>query len=444
MRPKIRRSLVDESRMPTSKSTRPAPWAAAVVGSLLWGLGCGAKTELIRDTGERSAGGANFTLTQSGSTVISTQRGGASSKASGETGSSGGWLSGGSTRASGVGGATFGGSGSALGGSGTGSRSSSVGGRGAFGGSRSTIANGTALEGCPDNWAYNATSLTITGELSQFANRYEPSCAYSELASDYVLVWVVSEKGTYVVSTLGSESDTSLGVYTGFCGQDELLCNDDDAYLSRQSRLTIQASESEIYTLVVDGPPGAFQLRVNLADALIDQHLPSEVPVEVKSSTVERLDTATSTCNGKISSHDMTFLWKAPARGSYRFEISKASFDAVLSLRSGGPGGEELACDLPLLGDTPSLVFALDAGETVAIVVDGMLGASGDFNLRITRDTDSGGCCTVARERLGCFDPVVRQCVCDKRRECCTDLWGTACVTAVGELGCAAACKLIL
>lgn len=430
MRPKIQRSFVGESRMRTSKSTRPAPWAAAVAIPLLWGLACGAKTELTRDAGESSRGGTSFTLTQSGSTIFSTQNGGASTKGSGATGSSGGSTSGVSTPPSGVGSTTFGSSGGTFGGSSIGTRWSGVG-SATFGGSTSTIANGSELEGCPDNWAYNATSLTITGELSQFANRYEPSCTYSELASDYVLVWVVSQTGTYVVSTLGSESDTSLAVYPGFCGQHELTCSDDDAFLSRQSRLTLQASKSEIYTLVVDGPPGAFRLRVNLAEALIDQHLSSEVPVEVKGSTVDRGDTATSTCNGKTSSADMTFLWKAPSHGSYRFEVAKASFDAVISLRSGGPAADEMACDLPLLGDAPSLVFALDAGETVAIIVDGMLGATGDFDLRITRDADTGACCAAATERKGCVNPTMRQCVCGLRRECCADYWGEACVAAL-------------
>lgn len=425
--------------MRTSKSLRLAPWAATAIGPLLY-LGCGGKTELASDAGAMSAtqGGSTFASSQSGGAAL-TQRGGTNTKSPDATGSNTGGLGTGS-RTSGFGGQP------ALGGSGMGARPS-VGGHaslGGWGGLTGTTTDGTALEGCPDNWAYNATSLTITGELANFANRYEPSCSFSELASDYTLVWVVSQTGTYVVSTLGSESDTALAIYSGFCGQQEVLCKDDDAYLSRQSRVTLQASESEIYTIVVDGPPGAFELRANLADALIDQRLPSEVPVDAKGSTLDRADTATSTCNGKTSSADMTFLWKAPARGSYRFEIGKASFDAVLSLRSGGPGGEELACDLPFLGGVPSLVFALDAGEAVAIVVDGMLGAAGNFDLRITRDVDSGGCCTVATARLGCFDPVVRQCVCDKRRECCADLWSTACVAAVGELGCAAACKLIL
>lgn len=427
--------------MCTSKSIRRAPWAVAAIGLLLLDLGCGGRTEPASDTEAMwpTQGGSMPASSQSGGTAP-TQQGGSNAKSSNATESGTGGLATGS-RSSGVGGQL------ALGGSGMGARPSTVGGHaalGGWGGLTSTATDGTAFQGCPDNWAFNEKSLTITGELANFANRYEPSCTHRKLVSDYVLVWVAPETGTYVVSTLGSESDTSLAIYSGVCGQQELHCSDDDAFVSRQSRVTLQANESEIYTIVVDGPPGAFKLSVNRAAALIDSFLDNVVPSGVNGSTLDRSDTATSTCNGSTSSADATYLWKAPSRGSYRFEISKASFDAVLSLRSGGPAGEELACDRSLLGENPSLVFALDAGEAVAIVVDGMLGATGDFDLRITRDVDTGDCCTVAVERKGCVAPTIRQCVCDTLRECCADSWRMQCAESLGRLGCADACTTIL
>lgn len=313
----------------------------------------------------------------------------------------------------------------------------SIGGAHASSGGSSSTAIRPSL--CPDEWA-TSLAFEMAGDLGDFPNRYEPSCAYGELAGDYVLAWYVSEPDTYVISTLGSKTDTALAVYAGTCGREELVCNDDDAFLSRQSRVVLKVQEPGVHTLVVDGPAGPFVVTAAPEASLIDVYLAQTPPVSVHGTTRNRADTATSTCNGRISSSDMTFLFRPRASGSYRFEIDSANFDAVLSLRSGGPAGEELACNLPPLGETPALSFALAKDEAVAIVVDGMLGAEGEFELRITRTEDSGACCETDAERRGCIDPAIRQCVCASVHTCCSESWSAACVTAVGQFGCGATC----
>lgn len=296
---------------------------------------------------------------------------------------------------------------------------------------------GDAGRACMDEYVTSDAPLRFSGDLSRYSNRYTPSCAPEDGAPDLVYTWWVSSPDTYVVSTLGSSMDTALAAYSGYCGNAELACNDDDSGLSRQSRLVLSFSTRQYVTLVVDGKPGYFALSVDRASALIDVVLSNKLPMRVHGSTLARRDTVTSSCGSRVASNDMTFLFTAPSNGTYEFVVDAKSFSPSLSLRAGGPAGEEITCNLAPLGKNSTLSYAMHAGQSVAVIVDGLLGEAGDFDLVVTENkADLGGCCDSSMQRAGCIDEAIMQCVCKRRRDCCYYFWDPSCVEAVILSGC--------
>lgn len=321
-----------------------------------------------------------------------------------------------------------------IGGSYPGTRTTGVA-RGGSGGTTGVI--GTAGRACLDELETRDPPVSIRTYLGQYSNIYHPSCAPEPDKPDFIYGWWVSSPDTYVVSTLGSSMDTTLAAYDGYCGRTELACNDDDAGLSRQSRLVLNVSAPQWVTFVVHGAPGDFTLRVERASALVDVVLNHPLPIRIKGTTVGRRDTVTSTCGSRISSNDMTFLFTAPSDGTFQFVVNGKSFWPALSLRQGGPAGEEISCNLASTGKNSSLSYAMRAGQSVAVIVDGLLGEVGDFDLAVSEDpSDSGSCCESSMQRAGCIDQGIMQCVCKVRHDCCYYFWDPSCVDAMQTLGC--------
>jgi len=97
------------------------------------------------------------------------------------------------------------------------------------------------------------------------------------------------------------------------------------------------------------------------------------VPVTVTGSTIGAANELSGSCGGG-SGPDRTFGWTAPAAGIYQIRVrpqGSGDFDSVLYVRDGDCGGRELACNDDTVGVSGSeLAVRLDAGQTVAIVVD--------------------------------------------------------------------------
>lgn len=423
--------------------------------------GCGGKSELETDALVSPAsvgGGGVITVVSYGGATGGATGGRTSTKAPPSSGglASGGKppSTGGRTAAAGTdvqGGKTGYGGRKAYGGFGGGSLGGRGGGSGQ-GGSGGAVASGAAAgdgipvagQGptptCPD-YTSQAVPLTLSSALSSYADRYFPSCRAAKGTPDFELAWFAPGPDTYIIDTLGSATDTVLAAYGGLCGTAELLCNDDDAYgTSRQSRIVLEVTEPQYFTIVVDSylaVAGGFQLKINRATDLVNTTLPSTIPISVAGSTVGQMDHSTSTCNGKTSSSDFVYLYRAPTTGTYHFVAESSNFDAVLSLRENGVAGKELACNDDFTGSQPMVSYALSAGQTVAIVIDGFEGGSGDFRFYVTLDaSDSGSCCAPSSTRVGCLDSAVSSCVCASQPSCCRTVWDRICTAAVATLGC--------
>jgi hypothetical protein len=283
-------------------------------------------------------------------------------------------------------------------------------------------------------------SISVERNLDGNPDRYTPSCRAMSGTSDLVIVWKPAEAGTYIIDTLGSEIDTVLAVYAGECGGTEIACNDEDQHLSHQSRVVVELDALTYITLVVDGyqgQTGKVLLNASRADAMVDKFVRTLDFANTRENTDARMDHFTSSCNSKISSPDYVFSFKAEVAATYRFSVSSSEFKPVISLRDGGPAGNEIACN----GDfNPSIEYALNAGRSVAVVVDGYQGGSGEFLARFETNVDDSGSCAVASEwRTGCMDPDVTACVCQQLSECCLGPWNALCAGSDLSLACGTA-----
>jgi hypothetical protein len=101
---------------------------------------------------------------------------------------------------------------------------------------------------------------------------------------------------------------------------------------------------------------------------------------------LDRMDTTTgapaatdrASCGDGTSAPAIVYEWTAAENGVYRFSVT-ASFAAVLQLRRSDCLGGEQACT------ASQTDVQLTAGEPIGIAVTGDAGASGDFELAITR-----------------------------------------------------------
>ncbi|MEM6731090.1 MAG: DUF4215 domain-containing protein, partial [Myxococcota bacterium] len=81
-------------------------------------------------------------------------------------------------------------------------------------------------------------------------------------------------------------------------------------------------------------------------------------------------DTEQSSC-APASAEEVTFIWTAPADGTYRFDALGSPVGTVLSLRSGSCDGAELRCNDDGVGDAAVLdSVSLLAGETVVVMLE--------------------------------------------------------------------------
>src|SRR5512138_759282 len=141
---------------------------------------------------------------------------------------------------------------------------------------------------CPDETSIQPTLAPVPRNLGDYPDHYTPSCKASIGTSDFTLAWWVSQPGTYLIDTLGSQADTILAVYAGLCSSKELACNDDDAYgTSRQSRVIVTVASPDYLTIAVDGYHGStsdFLLEIVPIASTIDRILPSELPTNTPAS----------------------------------------------------------------------------------------------------------------------------------------------------------------
>lgn len=268
--------------------------------------------------------------------------------------------------------------GSAAGGQGAGGSVSPGGSAGAAGGSMGGAPGTGSLGTC--------SSPVFLGSASFYSNYIERS---SENAFDvcpgngpeHVMRWIPPESGRYFIDTFGSLFDTVLYVSSDLsCSPSapnpQLECVDDLQGVSIQEVLAVQAVRGGEMLVVVDSynsSGGDFNLRIRGEGECPRADLGGQLGSALY-STFELandallLSSATShECRG--GELGLSFAWRAPSEGVYRFDTSGSAFPAVLALRESCEGAI-LGCDFgDDIDNSSEVVLALAQGEEVVIEV---------------------------------------------------------------------------
>lgn len=237
---------------------------------------------------------------------------------------------------------------------------------------------------------FSATEVGQTGGASNESG----SCGGGG-AADAVYFYSAPRSGDYTIDTIGSAFDTVL--YVRDFGGGELACNDDITPGSEtQSRLSVHLSAGQMISVIVDGfatASGQYTLRINGNCPQLGRNDPRDLggalAVSVSGTTTcATFSVGGATCGmGGDNAPDATFLYTAPAAGTYTIDTTDSGFDTILYVRNGSCAAAELGCndDIdPGVSSQSRLVLGLAAGQTILIAVDGYQATSGAFGLNVT------------------------------------------------------------
>ena len=221
--------------------------------------------------------------------------------------------------------------------------------------------------------------------------------------------WTAPSSGGLTLTTQGSVIDTVLAIYTGNSVSNLTLvgANDEDPVFGYQSIVTCNVVSNVTYQIVVDGFEGAegdLRLRLDLGTAF---------PVPANDNFANRIiltgsNIATNGSNVGATyepnepMHLVTFggksvwwSWTAPASGGVTLTVSNNALDTLVCVYKGTSlanlvfvaGNDEDFFLSPAVEGDSTAFFNATNGTTYQIVVDGVDGASGNFDLRLALGT---------------------------------------------------------
>jgi len=117
------------------------------------------------------------------------------------------------------------------------------------------------------------------------------------------------------------------------------------------------------------------------------QGLSGQIPQTVQGSTLGTPDAVVPSC-GMPGQGEVGFTFTAPADGDYVFDTQGSLFDTVLTVLDAGCA--ELSCNDDTNGAQSRVMVTLAAGESVMVVVDGLV--EGSFVLTASQGGGSGMC----------------------------------------------------
>ncbi len=284
----------------------------------------------------------------------------------------------------------------------------------------------------------NIVSSTTEGALGLLSG----SCAEGSAGKDRSYLWIAPRTGRYKLDTRGSSLSHVLYVLRQGCTGAELACETGSTWAPAE--ITFEAQEGTSYIFVVDeysswGDPTAGNFRLNLqatesgkcsdgadndADGTIDcldpecmtetACYPSCPEIDILSivgtthgTTQHRPDQRAGSCGGYYG--EVSYLWTAPAAGSYNAKLTGLGSSGVLYAYHGSTCGTDFMCDSKYVG-TADVQLSLDAtaNEQFVIVVDSDSSTAGEFDLAIAlseRTACGDGLDTDGDTLIDCADP---------------------------------------
>ncbi|WP_437726916.1 MXAN_6577-like cysteine-rich protein [Sorangium sp. So ce861] len=246
---------------------------------------------------------------------------------------------------------------------------------------------------CPIIDLGSTAPQTVTGTTADFSDVLAPGCGYSG-GREATYLFTAPADALYTFDTEGSTFDTLLDVRDGSCAGPSLKCNDnaDPTGVLTHSRLSVRLDAGQSVVVSVDSyeASGEYTLSVTRQEAppcpLFD--LGDSVPQTVTGNNEGYADILTPGCAGGPGG-EATYAFTAPAEGYYDISTAGSTVETVLSVRDGGCGGDELACESD--GRSSSAIVRLDARQAVLISVEAS-GEGGDYMLNVSPFGVPGTC----------------------------------------------------
>jgi len=207
--------------------------------------------------------------------------------------------------------------------------------------------------------------------------------------------WTPVSAGQATVSTVGSDFDTALAVYTGtaLTNLSVVATNDDDPAGGNTSRVDFVALPGTTYYIAVDGSGGA---TGNIVLSTTPFNDPFSDRIVLTGSNITTLgfnafatkDSQEPDHAGNPGGKSLWWSWTAPQSGPTTISTVGSSFDTLLAIYTGSSLASltlVAADDNDAYGNLTAVVtFSAVAGQTYQIAVDGANGASGMIKLSIS------------------------------------------------------------
>lgn len=243
------------------------------------------------------------------------------------------------------------------------------------------------IPACPRELLGIDLPQTVTGNNTGYLDRLASRCG-GGAGGEATYGFTAPKDGYFIFDTTGSTVETILSVREGGCEGAEIVCNRNGT--SSKAVLSLSAGETVLISVDTMGPEGDYQLKVSEFEG----EGTCRTPIVIKPVTTPQTYTGTITtrpaevvpsCGYLEKSPDVVYTFTAPVAGEYTFDTSGSTFDTVLAVFEGSCAGMELVCndDAPDLGFQSQVTMTLEAGQTVAVVVDGFGMSSGDYTLHV-------------------------------------------------------------
>ena len=239
-----------------------------------------------------------------------------------------------------------------------------------------------------------STSGTNTGATKEAG---EPNHAGNFGGASIWFRWQAPANAMVTMTTVGSNFDTLLGVYTGstVSGLNLIASNDDEAFPSSlASRVTFPAVAGTTYRIAIDGFNGATGSVVfnwssgptgPANDSFGSAQVISNSSGTVNGSNVNATkETGEPSHAGNSGGVSVWYRWTAPATGTVTFATNGSNFDTLLAAYTGASvGGLTLIASNDDANATLQSVITFNAsnGVTYYLAVDGYNGVAGNIVL---------------------------------------------------------------
>jgi hypothetical protein len=257
-----------------------------------------------------------------------------------------------------------------------------------FGGGPYTL-NLDQAPACPEIVLSGPLPINVSGDNTSTPNLHDPNCAFNN-SNEITYLFTAPSTNLYSFSMNSMFFTPIIEVRNGgSCGGFPLSCEFGSFTGTANANVNLVAGQQVV--IIADGDfggVGPFDLSVDIAPPCPGVNLGTTSPQTVMGTTSGTSSFFSGNCSfGSEFSPEDTYLFTAPANGTYTFDTLGSAFDTVLYAHTVDCGGAELICnDDDFMSGTSQSKFAISllTGQSIAIFVDGNFGDLGNYVLNVS------------------------------------------------------------